>query len=231
MKSAASFIVLALCCIISAPLVSASVMLPHDLARKSGFSPRGSFGARTISGGSNWKNKNNSLLSSRRRASSVTAMAIPGDGIAEQIVVGGFANFLQIYNFILTGRILLSWVPQAQGIGALQPLFAITDPFLNLFRGVIPPIFGLDISPIGAFILLNVLTNSTMAVGAEIPKEHEQQQQQLNHKNKAFLQRKKQMTAMMMSMSSANIKEAAIKKKQRSASLMGAASYTSSKKW
>lgn len=97
------------------------------------------------------------------------AMAIPGYGIGEQIFVGGFANFLQIYNFIITGRILLSWFPQAQSIGALQPVFQITDPYLNLFRGIIPPIFGLDLSPILAFFTLNVLTSSTAAIGMEIP--------------------------------------------------------------
>ena len=89
--------------------------------------------------------------------------------IQEQIFVGGFANFLSIYNLIITARILLSWFPQAQGIAVLQPVYAITDPFLNIFRGVIPPIFGLDLSPIAAFFLLNVLTNATAAVGAEIP--------------------------------------------------------------
>lgn len=97
------------------------------------------------------------------------AMAIPGYGIAEQVLVGGFGNFLSIYNLVITARILLSWFPQAQGIGVLQPVFAITDPYLNLFRGLIPPIFGLDLSPILAFFLLSVLTKATAAVGAEIP--------------------------------------------------------------
>jgi YggT family protein len=99
------------------------------------------------------------------------AMAIPGYGITEQIFVGGFATFLQIYNLIITGRVLLSWFPQAQSIGALQPVFAVTDPYLNLFRGIIPPIFGIDLSPILAFVTLNLLTSSTAAVGCEIPEE------------------------------------------------------------
>lgn len=100
-----------------------------------------------------------------------TAMAIPGYGVAEQVVVGGFSNFLSIYNIIITGRILLSWIPQAQGVGFLQPVFAITDPYLNLFRGIIPPVFGLDLSPILAFFFLSFLGNVTTAVGAEIPEE------------------------------------------------------------
>lgn len=103
------------------------------------------------------------------------AMAIPGYGVAEQIFVGGFANFLQIYNYVITARILLSWFPQAQGVAALQPVFAITDPYLNLFRGIIPPIFGLDLSPILAFVTLNLLTSSTAAVGHELPEGWEDQ--------------------------------------------------------
>lgn len=99
------------------------------------------------------------------------AMAIPGYGVAEQIFVGGFANFLQIYNFVITARVLLSWFPQAQGVAALQPVYAITDPYLNLFRGIIPPVFGLDLSPILAFFTLNVLTSATAAVGCEKPEE------------------------------------------------------------
>ena len=98
------------------------------------------------------------------------AMAIPGYGIAEQVFVGGFGNFLQIYNYVITARILLSWFPQAQGIGALQPVFAITDPYLNLFRGIIPPVFGLDLSPILAFFTLNVLSSTTASIGMEMKK-------------------------------------------------------------
>jgi YggT family protein len=89
--------------------------------------------------------------------------------------VGGFANFLSIYNLIITARILLSWFPQAQGVAALQPVYAITDPYLNLFRGLIPPVFGLDLSPILAFFLLSVLTNVTAAVGAEVTPKMQKQ--------------------------------------------------------
>mmetsp|Transcript_7755 Transcript_7755/g.15475 ORF Transcript_7755/g.15475 Transcript_7755/m.15475 type:complete len:195 (+) Transcript_7755:117-701(+) len=97
------------------------------------------------------------------------AMAIPGNGLAEQVIVGGFGNFISIYNTVITVRILLSWFPQAAGVGALQPVYQITDPYLNLFRGIIPPIFGLDFSPILAFVTLNLLQSSTVSLAAEIP--------------------------------------------------------------
>jgi YggT family protein len=83
----------------------------------------------------------------------------------------GFGNFISIYNSVITARILLSWFPQAQGVGFLQPVYQITDPYLNLFRGIIPPIFGLDLSPILAFVTLNLLQTSAVSLAAEIPKE------------------------------------------------------------
>lgn len=112
----------------------------------------------------------------------VTAMAIPGYGVTEQIFVGGFANFLSLYNLIITGRILLSWFPQAQGIGALQPIYSITDPYLNLFRGLLPPLFGLDLSPLLAFFLLSAMQNATAAVGCEIPPDMQQHSSKFGRK-------------------------------------------------
>eukprot|EP00594_Rhizosolenia_setigera_P009002 CAMPEP_0178955172 /NCGR_PEP_ID=MMETSP0789-20121207/9443_1 /TAXON_ID=3005 /ORGANISM="Rhizosolenia setigera, Strain CCMP 1694" /LENGTH=115 /DNA_ID=CAMNT_0020636745 /DNA_START=304 /DNA_END=651 /DNA_ORIENTATION=+ len=114
-------------------------------------------------------------------------MAIPGNGVAEQVFVGGFANFLQIYNLVITARILLSWFPQAQSIGALQPVFGITDPYLNLFRGLIPPIGGLDLSPILAFFALNAATTATAALGAEVPKSLKQFENKLKKQSSVLL--------------------------------------------
>lgn len=63
------------------------------------------------------------------------------------------------YYILIIIRIFLSWVPNIEW--QEQPfawLRSIVDPFLNIFRGVIPPIGGmLDVSPIIAIILLQVL--------------------------------------------------------------------------
>lgn len=63
------------------------------------------------------------------------------------------------YYLILIIRIFLTWIPNidwdAQPFDFLR---SITDPFLNIFRGIIPPIGGmLDISPIIAFFALQFL--------------------------------------------------------------------------
>lgn len=54
----------------------------------------------------------------------------------------------------------------------MNPLSTICDPYLNLFRGLIPPIGGtFDLSPILAFIVLDLLTGSAASLGAEIPEQ------------------------------------------------------------
>ena len=63
------------------------------------------------------------------------------------------------YYILLIVRIFLTWIPS---IDWQQQHFAwirsVTDPFLNIFRGIIPPIGGvLDISPVLAIILLQIL--------------------------------------------------------------------------
>ena len=50
----------------------------------------------------------------------------------------------------------------------MPPGSTICDPYLNLFRNIIPPIGGsLDLSPVLAFLTLNVFTNAAEALPAE----------------------------------------------------------------
>jgi len=67
---------------------------------------------------------------------------------------------LSIYSFLLIIWILLTWFPGIDwSNGVLSALTSITDPYLNIFRGIIPPIGGFDISSLLAFLLLNVIQN------------------------------------------------------------------------
>ncbi len=62
------------------------------------------------------------------------------------------------YYLLIIIRIFLSWIPSIDW--QTQPFFwirSVTDPFLNIFRGIIPPIGMLDISAIIAIILLQIL--------------------------------------------------------------------------
>ena len=61
------------------------------------------------------------------------------------------------YTLLIAARIIGGWFPRV----AFQPwmifVSRLTDPYLNLFRRLVPPIGGrLDLSPMLAFLGLNV---------------------------------------------------------------------------
>ncbi len=61
------------------------------------------------------------------------------------------------YTVLLFLRIITSWFPAWQAHHFVRFVAFYTDPYLNLFRRLIPPLGGvLDISPILAFIALRV---------------------------------------------------------------------------
>ena len=71
------------------------------------------------------------------------------------------ASTAQLFSYLLLIRVLLTWFPGVDwNNGVLSALSSLTDPYLNIFRGVIPPIGGFDISAILAFLLLNVIVDT-----------------------------------------------------------------------
>ena len=68
------------------------------------------------------------------------------------------ARTMEIYSLVLLVRVLLSWFPNLDWSNPLlSGVSAITDPYLNAFRGLIPPIGGLDLSAIVAFLALQLI--------------------------------------------------------------------------
>jgi len=61
------------------------------------------------------------------------------------------------YMIMLFARILSSWIQELQGTKILQFIVFYTDPYLNIFRRIIPPIGMLDLSPIVAFLCLGII--------------------------------------------------------------------------
>lgn len=73
-------------------------------------------------------------------------------------LIYGINNLFEIYFWIILVRCLLSFVPSIDWYK--QPFTFIkdsTDIYLNLFRRIIPPVNGLDFSPIVAIIVLQVI--------------------------------------------------------------------------
>ena len=89
----------------------------------------------------------------------------------EQIADYVDALFL-VYLVLIFIRVLLSWVPRMPYNLVLRAVVRFveetTDPYLNLFRRIIPPLGGrgmaIDLSPILAIILLIVV--QALVVGA-----------------------------------------------------------------
>ena len=75
------------------------------------------------------------------------------------------SQLFYFYYILIILRIFLTWIPNIDW--EQQPytwLRSICDPFLNIFRGIIPPIGGmLDISPVIAIVLLQLLQGFVVA--------------------------------------------------------------------
>ncbi|GLT25636.1 hypothetical protein SLA2020_007540 [Shorea laevis] len=97
------------------------------------------------------------------------AAVLPGDSVAGMVVANGILNFLSIYNSLLIVRLVLTWFPNSPSV-IVNPLSTLCDPYLNIFRGIIPPLAGtLDLSPILAFLVLNAISSTAAALPAELP--------------------------------------------------------------
>ena len=80
--------------------------------------------------------------------------------------VANYVNALfLVYLILLFGRILLSWIPRLPYNPVVRSvvdfIHQVTDPYLNLFRRILPPVggggFALDLSPIIAIFVLYIV--------------------------------------------------------------------------
>lgn len=82
-----------------------------------------------------------------------------------QLIPQTLATFLGIYGALLIVRVLLTWFPNVDWSNpAFSTLSQITDPYLNLFRSIIPPLGGLDFSAMLAIFLLFFVQDQLDAV-------------------------------------------------------------------
>lgn len=62
-----------------------------------------------------------------------------------------------VFKLMLLARIVGSWIPELQSSKFMQFVSFYTDPYLNLFRRLIPPLGMIDFSPIIAFLALGFI--------------------------------------------------------------------------
>ncbi len=74
------------------------------------------------------------------------------------LLTSSLATFLNIYILLLIIRILLTWFPTVNWMNQIAAtLSPITDPYLDLFRSIIPPLGGFDLSPVLAIFVLQIV--------------------------------------------------------------------------
>jgi len=103
----------------------------------------------------------------------VFLLSLGGIPAPSVLLMGGLlgiaALLVQIYFFALLAVIILSWVAQGSHHPAIFILYQITEPVMAPVRKLLPPMGGLDFSPILVFVLINivqiVLQHMAAAVG------------------------------------------------------------------
>lgn len=68
--------------------------------------------------------------------------------------------FIYLYIFLILAYVIMSWIrlPYSPSLNRVQRfLYDVCDPYLRLFRRILPPIGPLDLSPMVAVIALVVL--------------------------------------------------------------------------
>ena len=106
-------------------------------------------------------------------ASIVAIMLLNGLGFPNPLLLlvwsclGVLGLLVNIYFFALLAMIILSWIAPGSSNPAVYLLYQITEPVMAPVRKILPPMGGLDFSPIVVFILINVIQIGLrhMAVG------------------------------------------------------------------
>ena len=74
------------------------------------------------------------------------------------MIIAILRSLFTIYTIMLIVRIVGSWFPRIAHSRFMRVIAVYTDPYLNFFRKLIPPIGGtLDLSPILAFFGLQIM--------------------------------------------------------------------------
>lgn len=88
----------------------------------------------------------------------LNSLGLPNLGlIVIWAVLGILGMLVNIYFFALLAMIILSWIAPGSNHPGIHLLHQITEPVMAPVRKIIPPMGGLDLSPIFVFILINVI--------------------------------------------------------------------------
>lgn len=72
-------------------------------------------------------------------------------------VIGCLALTVNLYFFAIIINIILSWVAPGTHHPAAVLLYQLTEPVMQPFRRIVPPMGGIDLSPIIVFLMISIL--------------------------------------------------------------------------
>jgi len=80
-----------------------------------------------------------------------------------QVLLLFLIRLIQIYNYLILGRVLMSWIVRDPDNKFYHFLYSITEPVLGRIRNIMPSM-GLDFSPIIAYFILNLVARMLSAL-------------------------------------------------------------------
>jgi YggT family protein len=79
---------------------------------------------------------------------------------------GGFlSSLVNVYMFVIFVYVLASWIPETRYQGWYRALGSVCEPYLSLFRKLVPPMGGFDLSPMIGFFVLMIIAQILSASG------------------------------------------------------------------
>lgn len=81
--------------------------------------------------------------------------------------IGLLVGLISFYSWLIIIYVLMSWFRPSSGLllDAYNALGQVVEPYLGIFRRVIPPLGMIDISPIVAIIVLDLIANVLRRLG------------------------------------------------------------------
>ena len=85
------------------------------------------------------------------------------------VLCGGLVGFLKFFTIMLILRVYMTWFPNFNLY--TQPFLTLgkmTDPYLRLFRGILPPLIGFDLSPLLGFTFITFMIDALNSIRASV---------------------------------------------------------------
>jgi len=82
-----------------------------------------------------------------------------------QQLVSIILGVVQFYGYLIFAYVIMSWFP-IRGIGAdiYRVIGSLVEPYIGIFRRIIPPMGTLDLSPMVAYFVLIVVSRFVLSL-------------------------------------------------------------------